>query len=863
MGQLQVLPPPLHFRSFHGFVAAIHRRRRHQNKRCLGHPRHLAALLIACALLSYPHPSNAQSQAASALPNPQSQRVVDLGIIVHDENGVAVPRAQVTLEAAADKKVFKGETDYAGHVGFRGLPEGTYQLRAEKEGFYAVTEPAVKVEEGLTPEVTLNHVKEYAESVSVVYSPPAIDPAKTASSESLSSKEIIDLPSPVPRDIRYTLPLLPGVLQDAFSQLHLNGSSTRQIFDALDGFNISDPSTGLFNLRVNVDAVRSLDVEGSRFPAEYGKGSGGIISLHTDMGDDHLRFSSTDFLPSFQNIHGLKLNMWTPRVTLEGPLRHGKAWFLEAIDGEYDLNAFTDLPAGANTAPVWRLGNLAKAQVNLTPANILTTSFVVNGFSAQREGLSPFNPPEATVNENDSAYFASAKDQATLSGGAIAEVGFALSRFATTLNPQGSQPYVITPDTYRGNYFETTHERIGREQVIANYFARPLQGAGRHAIKAGIDLDHVSDWESFTRRPVSILREDGTLSRTIQFSGNPTFSRVSFEGSAYVQDTWSITPRWLVEPGLRLDGDTVLGKVWVSPRVATTYMVSANTKIDFGAGIYYDASNLDILTRALTGERTDLFYDSTGQSLIYPPVLTAFQVDERALQESRFLNWSAGLEKKLPGAFYFKAEFLEKRGTNGWAYVNAGLNQSGAPSGEYVLSNQRQDHYDAVTISARKPFKGEHILFAAYTRSSARTTAALSFSIDNPLFSQQIGGPLPWNTPNRLQTWGYLPVFWKFNLAYALDWHNGFPYYLVNQNQQLVAPPGARRFPEYYSLDMMIERRFHFFGYEWALRGGFTNITNHPNPASVDNNVDSPHFLTFGGVQGRAAVGRIRLLGKK
>jgi Carboxypeptidase regulatory-like domain len=856
------LPTPS-FRSAQGFDPLIFRRRRGQITWSLRRPRQFAAFLIAWFLMSNPQLFAAQSSAPSATAAPSIPRVVDLSIFVHDENGVAVPRALVTLEAAATQQILKGETDYAGHVEFPGLPEGIYQLHAEKEGFYAVTEPAVKVEEGLTSEVTLNHVKEYSESVNVVYSPPAIDPAKTVSGESLSSQEILDIPSAVPRDIRYSLPLLPGVVQDAYSQVHLDGSSTRQIYDGLDGFNISDPATGLFNLRVNVDSVRSLDVEGSRFPAEYGKGSAGIISLRTDMGDDHFRFSATDFLPAFQNIHGLKLNMWTPRATFAGPLRHRKAWFLEAIDGEYDLNALRDLPAGANTAPVWRLGNLAKAQVNLTPANILTGSFVVNGFSARREGLSPFDPPEATVNENDSAYFASAKDQAALSGGAVAEFGFAISRFATTLNPQGNQPYVITPDTYNGNYFETTHEHIGREQWIANYFAHPLQGAGRHEIKAGIDLDHVSDWESFTRRPISILREDGTLSSSIQFSGNPTFSRENLEGSTYLQDTWSITPRWLAEPGVRLDGDTVLGKVWVSPRVATTCMLSANTKLDLGVGIYYDASNLEILTRALTGERTDLFYDSTGQTLIYPPVLTTFQVDERALREPRFLNWSAGFEKKLPGAVYFKTEFIQKRGVNGWAYVNTGLGPSGELSGQYVLSNQRQDHYDAITFSTRKRFKGEHIVFAAYTRSSARTTAALSFSIDNPLFSQQMGGPLPWDTPNRLQTWGYLPLFWKINLAYALDWHDGFPFYLVNQSQQVVAPPGAKRFPDYFSLDMMLERRFHFLGYEWALRGGFTNISNHPNAASVDNNVDSPHFLTFGGVQGRATVGRIRWLGKK
>jgi hypothetical protein len=49
----------------------------------------------------------------------------------------------------------------------------------------------------------------------------------------------------------------------------------------------------------------------------------------------------------------------------------------------------------------------------------------------------------------------------------------------------------------------------------------------------------------------------------------------------------------------------------------------------------------------------------------------------------------------------------------------------------------------------------------------------------------------------------------------------------------------------------------------WALRGGLNDITNRPNPAAVNNNVDSPDFLTYGGLQGRALLAGVRLLGRK
>ena len=91
----------------------------------------------------------------------------------------------------------------------------------------------------------------------------------------------------------------------------------------------------------------------------------------------------------------------------------------------------------------------------------------------------------------------------------------------------------------------------------------------------------------------------------------------------------------------------------------------------------------------------------------------------------------------------------------------------------------------------------------------------------------------------------------------------GCRFALINPTQQRVAPPGAGRFPTYFSLNLAAEKRFHLLGFAWALRAGFNNITNHHNPTAVDNNVDSPLFLTFAGSQGRVLTARIRLLGRK
>jgi hypothetical protein len=801
---------------------------------------------------------------ASALPSwPEAQQSSgqDLLVTVLDENGLAVPLARLTLTDEANSLVRKAETDYAGRYQFSRLPPGVYSLRVEKEGFFVFSSNDVRVAEASNLEVTLNHTREYAESVNVVYSPPAIDPQKTSASAALSSQDIINLPFAVGRDIRYALPLLPGVLQDAYGQLHVAGASTYQVFDQLDGFNVSDPASGLFNVRVSVDALQSAEVLSGRYSAEYGKGSGGLVTLRTVVGDDHFRFSATDFIPSIENWKGLHLRTWTPRLTFSGPLRKDRAWFLNALDGDYDLNLIKDLPAGADRGSAWRVGNLSKAQVNLTSSNILTTSFLVNEFRSDHLGLSRFTPLDTTLDQRNSAYLFMLKDQHLFPGGTLLELGGAASEYRNSLLPLGTNQFINRAGQYSGNYFETTNGRTGRAQGIANLFLPPRNWLGQHELKVGLDLDRITDHQSYQRRPVEILRPNGTLSQTITFQGGAPFTRDNFESSGYAQDRWSLSSRLLLEPGIRFDWDDVVRDFLVSPRLAVGYLLSrgGETKLSGGVGVYGDATNLDLLTRSLNGQRTDFFYNPAGQALIQPPVLTSFVVDERMLRIPRFTNWSLGLERKMPHAIYLQVQFLDKRGRDGWSFVNPG----GSISGNFQLEDFERDRYDSVEISTRHTFKGGHALFASYTRSKAHSNAVLDFSIDSLLFSPQAGGPLPWDTPNRFLSSGWMPLPWNFALAYSLDWRDGFPFNVVNQNQQLIGAPGALHFPAYFSLDLQMERRIHVFGFMWALRAGFNDITNRSNPSVVNNNVDSPDFLTYSGIQGRALTARVRLLGRK
>lgn len=799
----------------------------------------------------------------------RAQTALTLSVTASDENGVAQPSVRVSLQFAGSNAVFKQETDFSGRCRFPDLSPGAYELRAEKEGFYALAQVVQVSSATGAIEIELHHVQEVKEEVNVVESPPAIDPEKIADTRSLSGLDIVNIPYPITRDYRNILPYIPGVVQDNSGQPHVSGGHTYQTLDTLDGFDITDPVSGTLQLRVSTDALRGIDVQSSRYSAEYGRSSAGVLSLSTGIGDDHLRYTGTNFLPSFKFIRGINLDKWTPRFTVSGPIKKGRAWFYDAEDFEYDYNLIPDLPANADQAPLWRFSNLFKLQTNLTRSNILTGSLLFNRFKYSHAGLSLFTPLNATTDQDETGYLATFKDQHYFGDGTLLENGIALFEQELDVLPLGNQPYIVTPGLVSGNYYRTTLGRSRRLQWITNVYLRPWNWGGRHEFKFGLDADRVVYHEFDDRTPLRVFSETNVLLRQTTFPGqNVAFRKNNLQGSAYAQDRWSPSDRFLIESGVRFDADEIVRQVLVSPRIAGTYLLTAdgNTKLSAGVGIFYDATNLALVSLPLQGTRLDYYYGPSG-ILLRPPVLTQFFLNQNTLRQPRFLNWSASLDRRLPGNVYLTVEYMQRRGTDGFVYLPQPA-AAGLTGGSFLMSNARQDHSSSLQFIVRHTFRKTYPLMVSYTHSRSLTNAVIGYNLDNLSYGLQGPGPYPWDTPNRVLLWGMaplprLPLIHKLDFAYSLDYRSGYPFSIVNQEQQYLQPLNNMRFPRYFSFSPYIEKRFTLHGYNLALRGGFDNVTSSHNPTAVNNNINSPNFLTYSNFDRRAFVARVRLLGKK
>lgn len=786
---------------------------------------------------------------------------------VVDENGLAVAGAKITLGGKGMAVPLSSISDKAGRFHLPDPPPGNYELRVEKPGYYATVSRSLEIKTSAAVlEVLLNHQQEFEETINVVYSAPVIDRQEASMATTITADEVIDLPYSSTHDFRNVLPLIPGIMKDNSGQVHMNGGAENQAFYSLDGFNIANPVSGVMDSRLSVDAIRSMRLETSRYSAEFGKGSAGVMALESARGDDRFRISATNFVPSFSLEEGLKVSNWNPRLTISGPIDKGRAWYFNAADLQYDFGVITELPHGENTNSNWQGSNLTRLQVNLSNKNLLTGGILVNLRESSRFGLSPLDPVESSRNQRERFYFINLRDQAYLSGGWILESGMAVGRLTTRDHPKGDTTYVISPEGRSGSYYKASEGTTRRSQYMAAVIAPFWNRGGRHSFKFGADVNRIHYQQFINRRPFEIVASSGAIVRRVSFQGSTGFGRTITECSSFVQDSWSWKERIYLEAGLRFDWDQVLRQRLWSPRLAFSWGPARlpDAKFSAGIGVFYDATNLGLMARAWDQERSDLYYDALGARKPEVPVITKFVSNDQDLRAQFYLNWSVGWQQKLPHGFYLDTNFMRKNGRLGWAYDLTPAEFNPSTLFMFRLESRRQDSYTYVQAGLTRTFKDKYPWLLSYSHSSARTTAVIDFSQDNPIYARQSHGPFDWDSPDRLISWAIFPIPYlkKYTITYFAEWHSGLPWSEINQLQELLGQPNTRRFPAYFNLNLHAERRLRFWRTEWALRVGFNNLTAHNNPTSVSNNVDADDFGHFTGSPGRVFTGRIRFLGR-
>jgi hypothetical protein len=788
---------------------------------------------------------------------------------VVDENVAPVVGARIIVRPGPRQT----QSDPTGAFTLKLPAPGDYVIHVEREGYYEIKDQLLRVEASREITLVINSVREVFQSVNVNDRPSPVDLAQAQKEEHLTGTQVNDIPYPASHSLRNSMKLMPGVVQNSTGALHFNGSSEDQVSYLLNGFNMTDPITGGLQTRLGMEGVRSLQYWSGRYSPEFGKGSAGALAIRTASGTDQFHYTATNFIPGVDIQQGVRLGNWYPRFGVSGPIMRGRAWFADNFDGEYNQAVVTGLPKGQDSRSGWAGSNLLHTQVNVTPSNILFADFLVNLDNERRVGLGPLDPVSTTSNLRSREYFASIMDQVYLGHGALIEFGYAHNYFSDRQASQGQDLYILSPNGRGGNYFMNSDQTASREQALVNAYLPTFQFLGTHQIKTGVDVNRLRYMGDFHRTGYEIIGLSGqSLSKTL-FQGPALFRVPDTEMSFYVLDTWRLNKRLQIDLGVRQDWDEqVADHVW-SPRVAFSWapFASGHSRISGGYAITYDAINFNFLGRPRDQTAATIHYNPDGTPA-GPPAVATFTRGPGPLRLPRAANWSIGVDHQFRENLFAGANYLRRRRTEGFVFVNT-LAPNAPPSesplpdmvvdGVYELTNLRRDVYDKVEVSIHQTFTGQYEWMASYTHSRALSNAVLDLNASQPLQVTQQFEPVPWDTPDRVLGWAYLPLPWEnWAVAVLADARTGFPFSVQDETGRIVGGVNSHRYPLNFDLNIHLERMFTFRGYRFALRGGFNNVTNHANPTAVNNTIGGPQFMQWYGDEGRHFVVRIRLFGR-
>jgi hypothetical protein len=377
---------------------------------------------------------------------------------------------------------------------------------------------------------------------------------------------------------------------------------------------------------------------------------------------------------------------------------------------------------------------------------------------------------------------------------------------------------------------------------------------GSQQFQTGVEGTATNFDHTAVRQPFLIVDENGNAVQSTNFIGNSQFSLSNTRWSAYAQDAWRPWSRLRLEGGLRLDWDRLITFSELSPRASVAFLPFANrqTKLFALWGVYYPELNLALLGQAEDQLRVDQFYGAGA------PIISDFTATLPTLRGPHYTGGRMGVEQRIGRANFVGISVLSRRQRDGLAYQKLAARRG---LSVLPLLNDRRDDYNATEVTIKRDFSRSAEIVASYTRSHSRTNQVSDYNLDSQAFNTELQGPLNYDAPDRVVSWGWSPVIARsFIASYLVEYRTGFPFSVIDENYQLVGLPNSYRFPHLFRLNLGCEKVIGLAGRRIGIRVAVLNVTNHGNYTAVDNNIASPTFLQYGASVSRSYTVRVRLV---
>jgi hypothetical protein len=507
---------------------------------------------------------------------------------INDEQGLALPGVNVTVQNTATGLQRTVVTDSSGMYRFPGLPVGTYDIKAEVAGFAPQTRPAVSVNVGATTVVEFRMaVAGQSEELMVVAEAPLIDVKQSGVGEIVTSTQIENLPLNG-RQFGNLAALVPGVhlgfhtdpTKSTQFAPQVVGGGGRNINYLIDGGDNNDDTVGGLVQNFPLDSIGEFNFETQRFRAETSRANGGTLKVVTKTGTNEFRASAFEYFRD----KALNTRSFTEKqndlekgdyrrhqfgASLGGPIRRDQTHFFLSFeriqqDTTQPVNTQGLFPEKDGVFPLPYRENMGVGKIthSLNSANYLSVRYGYND-NNQPYGASPLAPPENWGDSKNKFHSANLSLNSVLSGGRLNEFVFQYSYFKNQIVERSNLPTEDFPnDVFVGQSINTPQQTEQHKYQFRDDFTWNM---GRHELKAGV---------SFINEPVlDITFSTGQQPRFTHLadSRDSAISSITFNGSigsdgglsgasipnkqygVYIQDAWRASDKLTLDIGVRYD----------------------------------------------------------------------------------------------------------------------------------------------------------------------------------------------------------------------------------------------------------------------------------------------------------------------
>jgi hypothetical protein len=285
---------------------------------------------------------------------------VDTGVIdgrVLDENKSVVPGVTVTAKNLQTGLTRSAVSGASGTYRLEFLPSGQYDVTAQGKGFATVTQKAAIVQIGTSTTVDFNmKVAAVTEMVTVTGDTPLVQTTRSDVGQVITSSMVENIPLNGRRFQDLSL-LVPGTRPSNYYDptktevggISYGGMTGRAVNITVDGADNNDGVVRGLLQQFSADAIKEYKVTTSRYSAEHGRSTGGVVNVVTKSGTNQLAgaaflFARDDSLNAktfFEKEQGLEKQPFEQEQfggTIGGPIKRDRAFFF----GSYEFNRRQD-----------------------------------------------------------------------------------------------------------------------------------------------------------------------------------------------------------------------------------------------------------------------------------------------------------------------------------------------------------------------------------------------------------------------------------------------------------------------------------------------------------------------------------------